>query len=371
MLPMEPQPQRIVVFLPTWVGDAVMATPALSALRRRFPQAHIAWTGGRTALEVLAGLDLADATLVDAGKSGGITGVLRAAWTLREQQFDLAVLLSNAFRVALECRLGKVPRRIGYDRDGRGWLLTHRLSTPRRADGTFLPTPAIRYYLALTERLGCDPSDRTMRLTVEDRFARQAEAVFDEVRIDSKRPVVLINPGASFGSSKLWAPQRYAAVADELGDRCGAQIVINAGPKEQQIASAVAGAMRRRPALNFADRPNTLGLLKAVTARSTLMITGDTGPRHMAAVLAGGVVTLFGSTDPNWTTIDCDRERIVRVDVPCGPCQERLCPLPAGPDQHQCMQRITSEMVLEASEELLGSADPAAGAAGKEWGAGP
>ncbi len=359
-MPRMDQPaRRILVVLPTWVGDAVMATPTLAALRGRFDQAHITLYGGTMALEVLAGLPLADETRGDTSKGRGTLAALRAGKALRADRFDLAVMLSNAFRVALLCRVGKIRRRVGYARDGRGWLLTDKLEVPRRDDGRPRPTPAIRYYLALAERLGCRSEDRTMHLAVETSFAREAEAMFVDAGIAADRPVVLINPGASFGAAKLWPPERFAAVADALVERHRAQIILNAAPAEKPIAAAVGEAMRARPAISFAERDNTLGLLKAITARCDLMITGDTGPRHVAAALGTGVVTLFGSTDPDWTTIDYDRERIVRIDVPCGPCQEKVCPLPPGPEHHQCMRRITPETVLAAAEELLATTEAA------------
>ncbi len=345
--------QRILVVLPTWVGDAVMATPALRAVRQRFPEAHIAWTGPPAARLVLAGSPWVDEVLPDPSKGGGLRGLLKARRMLRRGRFDLAVMLSNAFRVALLCRLGGIPRRVGYDRDKRGWLLTDRAPVPTAADGSFEPTPAIRYYLDLTECLGCDVVDRTMTLSVEDTFAAEADDLFAQVGIDAHRPVVVVNPGASFGSSKLWQPERFAAVADTLIERRGAQILINVAPKETAIAAAVVGAMRHTPAVDFGKRGNTLGLLKAVIARANLLITGDTGPRHVAAALGTPVVTLFGPTDPDWTTIDFPDERIVRVDVPCAPCQKKLCPLPVGPRHHLCMERITPEMVLVAAEQLL------------------
>jgi len=346
-------PSRILIVLPTWVGDAVMATPALRSLRRQLASAHIAWMGGRVALDTLAGLPWADERIVDPSKGGGLTGLWRAARRLRRERFDLAVMLSNAFRVALVCLLGHVHERVGYDRDRRGWMLTTRVPTPREANGRLRVTPALSYYLTLAERLGCDVSNRTMELAVEPDAAAEADALLAAAGIDGSRPIVVINPAASFGSSKLWMPARFAAVADALMDRYAARIIINAAPAEKPIAAAVAEGMTRAPAINFAERDNTLGLLKAIAARATLMITGDTGPRHVAAALGCGVVTLFGSTDPGWTTIDCPRERIVRVDVPCSPCQQKVCPLPAGAEHHRCMEAITVEMVLEAATDLL------------------
>ena len=354
------EPKRILVVLPTWVGDVVMATPTLAALRRRFGQAHIACFGGRVARDVLAGLTLTDEFLEDPSKAYGLRlrGAIRAGRLVRAGRFDAAVLLSNAFRVAMICRLGRAGRLVGYDRDSRGWLLNDRLQAPRCPDGRWAPIPAIQYYLALAQRMGCDPTDRAMHLAVEPVFQAQADFLFRQAEVDCSKPIVLLNPGASFGSSKLYPADRYAAVADALHERHGAQIIINAAPSEKPIAAAVAEAMRHRPAISFAQHDNTLGLLKAVTARSTLMITNDTGPRHIAAALGIGVVTIFGATDPDWTTIDCPRERIVHVAMPCGPCQKKLCPRPEGDEYLRCLKSVAPEQVIAAAEELLCEALP-------------
>ncbi len=351
-----PQPRRILVVLPTWVGDSVMATPTLAALRRRFPDAHIAALGGSAALGTLAGQPGVDAFLADPGKSAGPRGprgVLRAARLVRQGGYDLAILLSNAFRSAAVCRLGRVGHIVGYARDGRGWLLGERLEAPRDERGRFRPVPAIDYYLALAGAVGADTTDRTMHLAVEPPFAAEAETLFTQAGLGGDGPVVMINPGASFGSSKLYPPERFAAVADALIERRGARILINAGPAEREIAAAVEGAMTHPPAVNLGRRSNSLGLVKALLARCELLITGDTGPRHIGAALGTAVVTIFGSTDPDWTTLNYPRERIVRAEVDCSPCQKKVCPLPPGPRHHQCIRAIAPGQVISAAEELL------------------
>ena len=180
-----------------------------------------------------------------------------------------------------------------------------------------------------------------------------AEAATTEAGAAQDGPLVMLNPGASFGPSKMWDPARFAALADLLIDRHQARIVVNAAPGERAIAAEVGRTMRRRPLLNFADRDNTLGLLKALAARCTLLVTNDTGARHVAAAMGIGVVTLFGSTDPRWAEIHYAAERQVRVRVPCSPCQSKMCLQPAGPKYHQCMIAISPEMVLAACEEVL------------------
>jgi heptosyltransferase-2 len=120
-----------------------------------------------------------------------------------------------------------------------------------------------------------------------------------------------------------------------------------------RTAAAVAADMKARTLLNFADRSDTVSLLKAMVRRCSLVITNDTGARHVAAALGAPVVTLFGSTDPRRAEINYPKERIIRLDVPCSPCQQKMCPQPAGPLYHQCMEGITPEMVFSAAAELL------------------
>jgi len=347
MPPMAVECDRIVIFAPNWVGDAVMFTPALRAIRARFPRARIALLARPAPAAVLTPNPWTDEILVD---RGGWWANVRA---LRERRFDLAILAPNSFRSALLAFLGRAGRRIGYVRDGRGLLLTDRLPPPRAPDGSLAIVPALTYYLNLATALGADASDRRMELAVDDDDAAWAEGVLAEAGTDGKRPAVVLNPGASFGPAKQYPPDRFAAVADALIDRHDAAILINAAPDEQHVADAVAGAMTRPTALNLARMDNSLGRLKAVVKRAALLITNDTGPRHVAAALGTPVVTIFGPTDPGRTTIDYDRERIVRAVVPCQFCQKPRCPLPSGPEHHQCLLNIAPADVIAAADELL------------------
>ena len=350
-----PRPRNIVIFLPNWVGDVVMATPALRALRRHFKDARIHHAGKPIALETLGGTDLADGGIADRwSQRARPAGLLEMLERLRAGRFDLAILLPNSFRSAMTARLAGIGCVAGYRRDGRGWLLTEKIPPPRDERGRLRAVSAIDYYLALAAMLGARCDSRRMELAVTGPEEAEAEEILRRAGVDGRRPCVMLNPGASFGPSKMWPPRRFAAVADALIERHGAQIIVNAAPSERSIAAEVGEAMRHRPAVNFADRDNTIGLLKSLVRRCTLLITNDTGARHIAAALGIGVVSLFGSTDPRWAQIDCPLERIVRVDVPCSPCRQKICPQRPGPAYHRCMAAITPEMVLDAAEEVLG-----------------
>ena len=361
-----------MIFLPNWVGDVVMATPALRTLRRHFAQARITHVGRRISLETLRGSDWADATIVErSNQRPALAGFAATSLAIRAGKFDLAVLMPNSFRSAVLARMGGGIRRVvGYDRDGRGWLLSDKLAPPRGEDGKLSTVSAIPYYNAIATHLGAPDPGWNMELPVSPDDQAAADAMLRDAGRDVGRdagilpacdegvppathPLVLLNPGASFGPSKLWPAERFAAVADELIQRRGADIIINAAPVEKSVALAVASAMRHPPLINLAERENSIGLVKALLRRCDLAITNDTGARHLAVALGAAVVTIFGSTDPARTELLYDRERIIRADVPCSPCQKKQCPLPVGAAFHQCMTAISPHTVLDAAEELL------------------
>ncbi len=347
-------PEKILVFLPNWVGDAVMATPALHALREYFSSSEITYLGRPAALATLEGLKLADSGIVDFTRAQpGFSSTVRLLRQIRKEYFDLAILFPNSFRTAMFSKLAGVKRIAGYDRDGRGWLMKYKVQPPRDASGNLQPISAIDYYNELARKLGAHVNSRKMTLAVSQEAEAHADGLLAQAQIDKTKPIVILNPGASFGVSKIWDSDRYAALADKLIERRGAQIIINAAPDEKHVAAHVEKMMKNTPAINFANHENTLTLLKSMTKRCDLLITNDTGARHFAAAFSIGVVTIFGSTDPRWAQIDYDLERIVRVDVPCSPCQKKYCLQPPGPQYHRCMDAITPDMVLAPAEELL------------------
>jgi heptosyltransferase-2 len=334
--------QRLLVVLPTWVGDVVMATPTLRALRQLYPQAHIAYLIKPYARSVIDGCPWCDAMIADD------TRLIGTASRLRRERFDAAVLLPNSFRSALLVRLAGIPRRIGYDRDARGLLLTDRL-LPLRDGLRYVPYPALRYYLAVAEYLGAADPDPAMALFTQPQDDEAAGRLLADAGVTrDAHPLVMLNPGGRYGQAKLWHADRFARVADRLIDEHGATVLVNGAPSERAVLDEVHKAAQH-DLVDLPSRGSNLTLLKSLVKRCDLMITNDTGPRHFAAALNVPVVTVFGPTWPEWTTIDFAQERIVRVDVPCGPCQLKVCPKP----ERICMTRIDSDMVMVAANELL------------------
>jgi len=359
-------PKAILVALPTWVGDFVMATPTLRAIRNRFEDAHIVALREPNLRDLLRGGDWMN-ECVDWPPKDQRSLLHRAtrelAWGLRERKFDWAILLPNSFRSALIAWLANAKRRFGYDRDGRGFLLTDRLPVKNRRPskttrvvaggipappGPYIPMRLVDYYGDLAEFIGCDrPSDKFELSTTPD-CDRSVEQRLRGLGIANRHPLVVLSPGAKYGASKCWPPKRYAAVADLLTELHDAAVVITCGPGEEPIAREIKSAMKREAALF--DRPLlSLGELKSLIAHSDLLVCNDAGPRHIAKAFNVPVVTVFGPTHPEWTATEYAAERVVRINVDCGPCQKRVCPL----EHLNCMTGVTADMVLAAAKELL------------------
>jgi heptosyltransferase-2 len=347
--------ERLLVIMPTWVGDIVMATPLLNALRQRYADAQVDCLVRSYAGPLLDACPWYDKLLCYGGASKDDQelpgGMWRLSMALRQRGgYDLAVILPNSFRTALVARLAGAKRRIGYQRDGRGWLLTDRLQ-PARAGRRFVPTPTLDYYLDIARRLGAADPDPAMQLFTRPDDDRIVDQRLTGAGVDDQaQPVVILNPGAKFGQAKLWYADRFAAVADRLIDEYNATVLVNGAPAERPILDQV----HQAAAHDLIDLPtlgNDLKLLKSYVKRADLMITNDTGPRHIAAAFGVPVVSIFGPTDPRWTTIDFPLERQIQVDVDCGPCQKKLCPL-----DHRCMTRISVDMVYQQAVALLAEA---------------
>ena len=273
---------RILILLPNPLGDALMATPAIRAVRLRYPDAHIAIAGKGLVVKTLFCSDLADEAIV-------LGGFWQSRKLLRAGKFDLAMICPGSFRSAAVAWLGGCSRRVGYRRDGRGILLSDALTIPRNADGSKQVYPAIDYYLDLAAAVDAQSESKAMVLSADETAAAD---LLSGAGYDPARPLVLLNPGGAFGPSKLWPMERYAQLADRLVETHNAQIIINAAPNEQAAVAAVARAMTATPLLDFSQRSNTLDALKALVAAADLVVTNDTGTRHIAAALAAAAAII-------------------------------------------------------------------------------
>lgn len=353
-------PKRILIVLPSWVGDVVMATPALRAIRELYPDAHISYLMRRYVKPVCAGMPWADKLITyrtgKTNKKAGKGQFVELAARLRSRKFDTAILLPNSFKSALICKMARIERIIGFERDGRGFLLTDKLLPPRDR-GKFVPSPIVKYYLGIAHYLGSKHKDLSLKLFVTELERQDAIAALHRAGVDpsldrpgnhGRPPLVILNPGAQYGAAKCWLPEYFAQLSDRLVSELGATVLISSAPRERKIVDEI-HRYARHPFIDLQKSGLTLGTLKEITRRCDLMVTNDTGPRHIAAAFDVPVVTIFGPTHPEWTEIFFPRERKVSVKVFCGPCQKKTCPL-----DHRCMTQLTPKMVFDQAAALLG-----------------
>jgi heptosyltransferase-2 len=344
---------KLTIFLPNWIGDAVMATPALRAVRTHFAGADIVGVLKPYVAGVLEGGDWFDRVIL-AHDGSWTRGSAVTAWKLRRLSIDLALLFPNSFRSALVAWLGGCRQRVGYVRYGRDRLLTDALPPEREPDGQLRVSPIVDAYNRLVEHIGCPPPGHDLELFTTPADERAADRVWELTGLGEYSEVVCLNPGAAFGAAKHWPAEHFATLARDLARRRSCGVLVLCGPGERAQARAIAAAAGHPAVCSLADLAQqggpapSLGLTKACVRRADLLVTTDSGPRHFAHAFDRPVVTLFGPTHIAWTETYHPRAVHLQKKVDCGPCQRRVCPL-----DHRCMTTMTPAEVLAAAEGLL------------------
>ncbi len=331
---------RILIRGPNWVGDAVLAIPAIKAVRAHFPQSEITllvrpWVAG-----LFTSAPFVDAVWSEA-RPEGAGQWLRITRDIRARRFDLALLLPNSFESALMVFLGRVPQRVGYAVDGRRWMLTNAVVTPDEA------RHQVHYYLDLVKALpapAADPPSIAIEASAEERA--DARKLLAEEGIPAGAPFLVLNPGAAYGSAKRWYEDRFAEVAAAVTRELNWRAAVVGSEAERPIAEQIRERMQGGAAV-LSGR-TSLETLMGVLAESSLMITNDSGPMHVAAALGVPTVAVFGPTDDRVTSPWGPRTRIVKYSVECSPCLLRECPI-----DHRCMKGVKVEDVCRAALELV------------------
>jgi len=326
------------------MGDAILCTPALRAIREHFKSARIWFLASSVVRETLSPSAFNDEWIEHKAKNP-----LAIAAQLKAYRFSHAILFKNSFASALAVFLARIPARIGYAREKRGFLLTDKLCAPKLPDGRFKPRSMVDYYLAIASWLDADTADRSLGLPIQPKAGERLKSKMPELA-GAEGPIVVIVPGGAFGPSKCWPNVRFAQTADWLITNHNATVIISVAPEqaERQIARDICDSSEHG-LINLADRSLSLGELKALFSIANLVISNDTGPRHIAVALQRKIVTLFGPNDPAWTDTECENEIQIVGNVPCAPCSKPDC----SQSEHLCMQAITVETVCEAAKELL------------------
>jgi lipopolysaccharide heptosyltransferase II len=341
---------KILVRAPNWVGDAVMAIPALEVIRRTRARDEICVLARPVVADLFSGQPFANRILTYDYRGGhaGWLGREKLVTELRKEKFDVAVLLQNAFEAAWLAWRASIPERIGYARDGRGPLLTKAVRVPREGE---IPKHESHYYLELLRRAGWIETSQLIspiRLMVTDTARAAAESALRGAGVRENPWRCAIAPGASYGAAKCWPPERFAQLADRLISESGADVIFFGTPGEKEIAALIRSNMKSR-AISLVGE-TSMRELAALFACCSAFIGNDSGAMHVAAAAGLPVVGIFGSTDPEGTPPVTEHFTLIREAVSCSPCFLRRCPV-----DHRCMTRISVDSVFAAAIHLKNS----------------
>ncbi|WP_246556016.1 lipopolysaccharide heptosyltransferase II [Desulfonema magnum] len=338
--------RHLLIRSTNWIGDAIMTTPAVRAIRKNFPGAEISILAKSWVAPVFKNSPHADRVLIydEGGRHCSLTGKLRLATDLKRCRFDAVILLQNAFEAALITFLAGIPVRIGFDSDARKLLLTHavrRIPEIRKIHQT-------GYYLEILRGAGLMTDGQDLHLTVSHEDQNRAREILVSYGISQKDGLLVgINPGATFGTAKRWFPERYAALCKRLQKTVASDILIFGGPGEEALGQQICEEAGKR-CVNLCGR-TTLCEAMALIERCQLFVTNDSGLMHIAAALDIPQIAIFGSTDHVTTAPVSSMSRIVRVPTSCSPCLRPECP----EKHHRCMNEITVDMVESAVYDHL------------------
>jgi len=326
-----------------------MSLPALAAIRDRFPNAEIVALARPWVADIYEGQSSIDRVIRYEAKRGlrDWPAKLRLSRQLEAERFDCAILLQNAFEAALLARLARIPKRIGYDRDGRGWLLTDAIAVPGRGQ---IPRHERFYYLELLRRAGIInalPASEAIRLDDAAEASRRGATLLTARGIG--QPVIGVSPGAAYGGAKRWMSEGFASAASRVASERSATVALFGSNGERELCEEIAVTIRSRgiAATNLAGQ-TTLREFIDMAAACHLFLTNDSGSMHIASAAGVPTVAIFGATDEIATGPTGPLSRVIREQVECSPCLLRECPI-----DHRCMTRVTPERVATVALELL------------------
>lgn len=333
---------KLLIRSTNWIGDAVMTTPAVRSIRRNFPDTEITllalpWVG-----DIFRASPHIDRifTYDRNGRHAGLKGKLLLARDLREQGFDAAILLQNAFEAAFIAMLARIPVRAGYTTDGRGLLLTHGVKKSRVIKNRH----QVHYYQEMLKGLGLKPGPDELELFIGDEDMLWAASALVQYCTGRKKRVVGVNPGAAYGPAKRWPAEKYAGLARRLCSDADTLVLVFGTKEDRVAANTIQKAVNSQICVVDLTGKTTLGQAMAMIKLCNVFVTNDSGLMHVAAALNTPTVAIFGSTDHVATGPRGDNASIVRTELDCSPCLETHCPR----KHFRCMEDIQVDDVEQA-----------------------
>lgn len=339
---------KVMVRATNWLGDAVMSLPAIRAIRQVFPRAQVAVVARPWVADLYGRESTIDRIIIYKGH--GLGALRKFAVDLRRERFECAIVLQNAFEAALMAWIARIPMRVGYDRDARGWLLTRAIPVPEPGD---IPRHERFYYLELLRRAGLIDGSQYARSAIPEIRLAGKDAVADAgarhlAALGIAGEVIGISPGAAFGGAKRWPSERFAESAARLSRKLSAGALVFGSAAEHALCEEVTAGLKHAGAAarNLAGKTDLREFID-LAAVCRLFLTNDSGAMHVASALGVPTVAVFGATDDTTTGPTGPLARVVREHAECSPCLLRECPI-----DHRCMTRVTVDQVVAAAFEV-------------------
>jgi heptosyltransferase-2 len=341
---------KILVRGTNWIGDSVMSIPALRELRRIFPDSQIALHTRSWAYGLFRDADFIDEVITFDKHRWPVKDVFDNSRFLKPDAFELAVLFPNSFESALTTFLSRIPRRIGYNKDVRGLLLTDPVAVPEWKDRRH----EVFYYLNLVSEvekrvLGRDTVSRAApeaSLPVSRERISAARQALSENGVSPEQRVVILGPGSANSLAKRWPATAYAKLSDRLRTELGAAVVLVGSRDDMAVAREVV-EHSSVPPVDLTGK-TALDEASAILAAADLMVANDMGLAHIAPAVGTDTLVIFGPTDPTTTSPYSPYASVVRKPVECSPCMHRVCPI-----DHRCMEWLTADEVFDAAAAKL------------------
>ncbi|MDD5596211.1 MAG: lipopolysaccharide heptosyltransferase II, partial [Candidatus Omnitrophica bacterium] len=338
--------KRILIARTDRIGDVVLSTPVIKAIRENYPHAYIAVLVSPYAKEIVEGNPYLDEVIVyDKDKlQRGLMGSIKFARLLKKKKFDLALILHPNNRTHLITFFAAIPRRLGYDRKFHR-LLTDKIKHTKQLGQKH----ETEYTLDFIRYLGIEPASKSLYMPIKKESEEKVDKLFEELSILKTDKLLAVHPAASC-PSRIWPNDRFAAVADKLIEKYGFKVLILAASKDKALAEEVKKHMSHQ-AINLAGE-TSISMLASVLKRCQLFISNDSGPVHIAAALGTPVISIFGRNQPGlsplrWAPLG-PKARTIHKNVGCVECLAHNCL-----KGFACLKAIKVEEVISIADEIL------------------
>lgn len=336
---------KILIFGPNWIGDTIMSTPLVSALKESLPKAHITiaikpylsplWKNNPYINEIW------EVKMAPKYRLLTYWGLFKR---IKKEKFDLAIVLPHCLRYVLISFLARVPGRIGYDISGlRRRFLTHSL--PYTQD--LRKEHMVKNYLNILKLIGIKPKEKELILNIDYDSQKAAENTLRDKGIKSDDLIIGIAPGATYGKTKRWSEYKFAELANSIAKRYLAKIIVFISPDEKKLSYKIKKLLNKQSII--LDSNCSLPEIASLIKRCRLFISNDSGLMHIASALGVKVIAIFGSSSPLWTAPYGSGHTVIKKELSCSPCFKKKCPY----SNYKCLESVETEEVLTQIDKHL------------------